>query len=1076
MRTTWKKRAVAGAMAAMMLVGIMPISAMDATDVASKAGIAQVLPEIYPEILPEIVPEILPEILPEIWPEILPEILPEIWPEILPELFPEELLAEQSVTVGYPEYSNEIPTDFENDLWLQYDFQELEVGATARIFPRRVPQIIKDWAHNIVTRPNFNFEIAEGDSVKLSTNEGNDATVTAVKEGTSVVKVTYDAVTANEIEYGASSVVNTAYVVFAVGETGTVEPVMDDYVYNLSYDTMYYTKEEDSYPLTFTAGVDDAESAELAELEVTCNGKVIGVNSDGTYTTNLGNRSNIIGVVATDNDGNTQSVYKVVDARVIEIIKTNKTYPTHAFAVGDTMNVSFKGITMPIYKLGSIYNPCPTKDWGRPDWNTTAARVVYSDDNLSEFKGFSDAYDLATNNDFDVTFTTAGDFAFKGEGIFGDVYANDIGDDKTSEQTGGASLGSDYPIHHYKYSKLPDFTVSVKETTTATPLESIAFGKSEITMYKGDRLNEAAMIEELGGVTIAPVDATNKTYHWSTSAKYTLSIYDGFYAQSTGTATLTATTVDGKKTAQCTVTIIDGPATDAEKNELNEKITEAKAVTKVDGTESAWATFQAAIATAQATLSQDGLLGMQAETATKDLTRAIIAYAAAVDDFNIFGYTITQEKVEEGTQVTVNFPNLPLNQFSSSPTSLKLVYATDIDGMESVFMDGTDNAENLRELTFLVDESISGSVTLSGGYVEEMSYVYRPPRPQLETRKHFEGKLPDIVFTLGEDDAITPPKPEAKEVKISIDKLEIGEGYVLEKTAVDLSENDTVWDVTRRIMDENGIAYEYTGAGNNVYISSIDGDGEFDHGSRSGWMYSVNGTYPDVGCNAYDLDDGDVVKWRYTTELGDDIGGGNPDKEEGVIDETEGLVDDKNEIFSDILSNIWYEESVVYLYENGLMAGTSETEFSPHESANRAMVVGVLYNLVGSPEMSGTSSFGDVTADAWYADAVQWAKEDGIANGNSEDTFAPNDSITREAISIILMNYAKTQGVKVVASNAMESFNDFTEVSSWAMQSMNWAVEFGIMSGKSDNNLDPKGTASRAEVAVMIHTMIEKLQ
>ena len=85
MKITWKKRAVAGAMAAMMLVGIMPISAMDATDVASKAGIAQVLPEIYPEILPEIVPEILPEILPEIWPEILPEILPEIWPEILPE-------------------------------------------------------------------------------------------------------------------------------------------------------------------------------------------------------------------------------------------------------------------------------------------------------------------------------------------------------------------------------------------------------------------------------------------------------------------------------------------------------------------------------------------------------------------------------------------------------------------------------------------------------------------------------------------------------------------------------------------------------------------------------------------------------------------------------------------------------------------------------------------------------------------------------------------------------------------------------------------------------------------------------
>ena len=118
-------------------------------------------------------------------------------------------------------------------------------------------------------------------------------------------------------------------------------------------------------------------------------------------------------------------------------------------------------------------------------------------------------------------------------------------------------------------------------------------------------------------------------------------------------------------------------------------------------------------------------------------------------------------------------------------------------------------------------------------------------------------------------------KPEDKAtVTLSIDKLTIDKGYVLEPTEVEIKKGETVWDVLKREMDQRGIRYQYSNNSqyNSVYVESIDGDGEFDHGSGSGWKYSVNGVYPDYGCSRYTLTGGEVIKWRYTTNLGMDLG------------------------------------------------------------------------------------------------------------------------------------------------------------------------------------------------------------
>lgn len=111
--------------------------------------------------------------------------------------------------------------DFENDLWLQYQQKELQVGETVDLYPRRVPQIISDSINNDVQRPLLHFELMQGDSISLSTESSTQKTVVkAEKAGTSIVKVSYEALDYQKQHWGGSSVVNTAYAVFTVGEKG----------------------------------------------------------------------------------------------------------------------------------------------------------------------------------------------------------------------------------------------------------------------------------------------------------------------------------------------------------------------------------------------------------------------------------------------------------------------------------------------------------------------------------------------------------------------------------------------------------------------------------------------------------------------------------------------------------------------------------------------------------------------------------------------------------------------------------------------------------------------------------------
>lgn len=107
----------------------------------------------------------------------------------------------------------------------------------------------------------------------------------------------------------------------------------------------------------------------------------------------------------------------------------------------------------------------------------------------------------------------------------------------------------------------------------------------------------------------------------------------------------------------------------------------------------------------------------------------------------------------------------------------------------------------------------------------------------------------------------------------------------------------------------------------------------------------------------------------------------------------------------------WYADAVSYVYQHGLMTGTSENHFSPDVTTSRAMIVTMLYRLEGSPAVSGAAAFPDVAAGQWYADAVAWASANGIVTGYDNGNFGPEDTITREQLAVIFYRYAAYKGL-----------------------------------------------------------------
>ena len=178
---------------------------------------------------------------------------------------------------------------------------------------------------------------------------------------------------------------------------------------------------------------------------------------------------------------------------------------------------------------------------------------------------------------------------------------------------------------------------------------------------------------------------------------------------------------------------------------------------------------------------------------------------------------------------------------------------------------------------------------------------------------------------------------------------------------------------------------------------------------------------------------------------------------------------EEKETFKDVKKNDWYYEAVEYVANKGLMNGTGNDEFTPDANTTRGMIVTILYRLEGSPKVS-MSTFTDVANTEYYAKAVAWAKKNGIVNGYGEGKFGPNDVITREQLAAIMYRYSnyKKYNTSVGEDTNILSYNDISELSEYAVSSMQWACGAGLVNGIGDGKLAPKGNATRAQLATIL--------
>ena len=179
--------------------------------------------------------------------------------------------------------------------------------------------------------------------------------------------------------------------------------------------------------------------------------------------------------------------------------------------------------------------------------------------------------------------------------------------------------------------------------------------------------------------------------------------------------------------------------------------------------------------------------------------------------------------------------------------------------------------------------------------------------------------------------------------------------------------------------------------------------------------------------------------------------------------------------FTDVASTDWYYSSVKYVVNNGLFDGTSSTTFAPNDDMTRAMLVTVLYRLEGEPVVTSSSNFTDVKDGAWYTDAVIWANRNGIVSGYGSGIFGTNDYITREQMASILYNYAEYKGYGLTKTTELTSYTDAASVSAWAVNAMKWAVGEGLIGGTSSTMLSPDGNATRAQVATILMRFVESI-
>ena len=300
----------------------------------------------------------------------------------------------------------------------------------------------------------------------------------------------------------------------------------------------------------------------------------------------------------------------------------------------------------------------------------------------------------------------------------------------------------------------------------------------------------------------------------------------------------------------------------------------------------------------------------------------------------------------------------------------------------------------------------------------------------------------------------TPVEPDHKALSVTFQLRTDTEMWIAPSVIGDLPEGTTAMDVFRQVLTANGYSYEAKGS----YVQAVikpDGTkvAEFSKGPNSGWVFRVNGEFPDVAMQDFRLSDGDVIEVFFTADYMNEPGMFLP--------------------FTDV-TNHWAYSAIKRVYTRGLMVGMDEKTFAPDQQLSRAMLAVILYAMAGEPAVTGESPFTDVPAGCWYTDAIVWAAQNGIVCGFGDGTFRPNAAVTRAQAAVMLYGYAAFTGADVTARADLSAYSDAGQIPAWAMDAMQWANARRLIVGRDSSHLVPDGKTTRAEMAAILSAYIGK--
>ena len=294
----------------------------------------------------------------------------------------------------------------------------------------------------------------------------------------------------------------------------------------------------------------------------------------------------------------------------------------------------------------------------------------------------------------------------------------------------------------------------------------------------------------------------------------------------------------------------------------------------------------------------------------------------------------------------------------------------------------------------------------------------------------------------------TPVDPDPETITVTFQLHTDTDAWILPTVVRDLPEGTTAFEVFKQVLAANGYTYDAKGS----YVRAViapDGTkvAELSKGQYSGWMYRVNGEFPDTYMGAYELEDGDGIEVLFTADYTKEPGAFLP--------------------FVDV-TNHWAYTDIKRVYNRGWMVGESATIFAPDQDLTRAMLAVILYAMAGEPEVTAANPFSDVPAGEWYTDAVIWAAANGIVVGCGDGTFRPEMAVTRAQAAVMLCGYAAFAGRDVTVRADLSAFGDAADIPAWAQAEMQWANAEKLILGRDGKLLAPNAAATRAEMASIL--------